>query len=496
MLYRLFLMELRYALKNSLLWFMAGYVAIETYFKGLEFFRNARTSLAIVPLKEEWGYRASSFPLYLYMLIAAVFICHFFNRDKRYGVRSVVFAKESSTFNFVLSRTLGIGVALCMAYAVGVLVGVCILGFVSGCYPISSALFSGICLNGFPALLAWTITVVCLSILFRDIKVFVFPVVLMWFVGQVFSAVSLTLSHTELALISHSNPLTNSSFLWHLIKIPGITLLFFWLSVRFLDYQRLGLYLQGSKEHTDRSGQKASRGRCNLIPNLCLARTVYDLKVALGAKLIVGVLGSIALPFLIFGPFSPASKIISSGNTYFPIAFSELFLPLIGLLVSSGTWDLEERISLWDVVCAMPGGKRGLLRQKLMATLTYFVTVLVVYVITLKLLVPYISLTSTALILGASMIFISVLAMCISWLTGQSFVGYGISGIIVVAALLMEEKFPWFISPVYVLAEYRFKAGVDRLFLNKTLLVLYSLAGLALVMCKFYSGRIRRSEAV
>jgi ABC-type transport system involved in multi-copper enzyme maturation permease subunit len=493
--YRLFVKELRYTLKSILLWLMAGYVVIDTYFKGIEFLGNARTSVVFASLAEEWGYRASCFPLYLYMLIAAVLIYYCFNRDERYGVRSLVFTKEISTHEIVLSRTLGIGVALCVAYTVGVLVGISILGMMNGYYPTPSALFYGLCLNAFPALFAWSTTVVCLSIRLGDLKVLVFPVVLVWFLGQVFPGVSLILSHTELAVIFCSDSFVNPIFLWHVIKILGVSMLLFWLGVDFLNCQLLGLDFQGPKGDRKRLNEEASKKVHELISNLWLARTVYDFKVALGAKLIGGVVGSIALPFLIFGPFSPASRISSSGNTYFAIAFSELFLPLIGLLVSSGTLDLEDRIGLLDVVVAMPGGKRGLLRQKLATIVSYFAAVLVVYVITLKVLVPHISMLSTGLILGASMMFVSVLAMCISWLSGHPLVGYGISGIIVVSGLLMEEQFPWFISPVYILAEYTTKVGVDRLILNKVLLVLYSIAGLALVMYKFCRGRTRRGEA-
>ena len=74
MLYRLFKKELRYALGSVFLWLMSVYVVLETFAKGSEFFRNGRLNPIFVSLTEEWGYRTTSFPLYLYMLAGAVFL--------------------------------------------------------------------------------------------------------------------------------------------------------------------------------------------------------------------------------------------------------------------------------------------------------------------------------------------------------------------------------------------------------------------------------------
>jgi hypothetical protein len=142
----------------------------------------------------------------------------------------------------------------------------------------------------------------------------------------------------------------------------------------------------------------------------------------------------------------------------------------------------------------MPEGKRNLLRQKLVGIISYFAAVLIVYVIALKVFVPQVSMVSAILILGASMVFVSVLAMCISWLSGQVLVGYGVAGILIVAALFLEDRFPWFLSPVYVLAESTKKAGIDRLMLNKILLLLYSITGLVPVLNRLYGSRKHRSE--
>jgi hypothetical protein len=492
MLYRLFKKELRYALGSVFLWLMSVYVVLETFAKGSEFFRNGRLNPIFVSLTEEWGYRTTSFPLYLYMLAGAVFLHSAFNRDERYGVRPVLFARKVSTPVIVLSRVLGIGVALCVAYTAGVFGGNIILSVIRGYYPAVTVLLYGLFFNVFPALIVWSVVVVCLSIWAGDLKVLAFPVVLAWFFGQVFNFFSLALTHTELGLSVNAGFLRDSVFLLHVVKMLGIGVLFYFLSVRLLNVRRIGLHSHGLRGKKKEFNEKSKEP--GLMASAWKAQICYDFKVILGWKLLIGVIGSILLAFLIFGPLSPVSRSDLAGNTYFPIAFSELFLPVIGLLVSGGMLDLEERIKLWDVIAVMPEGKRNLLRQKLVGIISYFAAVLIVYVIALKVFVPQVSMVSAILILGASMVFVSVLAMCISWLSGQVLVGYGVAGILIVAALFLEDRFPWFLSPVYVLAESTKKAGIDRLMLNKILLLLYSITGLVPVLNRLYGSRKHRSE--
>jgi hypothetical protein len=117
-----------------------------------------------------------------------------------------------------------------------------------------------------------------------------------------------------------------------------------------------------------------------------------------------------------------------------------------------------------------------------------------VYALWLHIFIPSVPLTRILGVLFPSMLILSGLSIAIGAFSRSPFWAYAVSLAYWGAAYQLQEKFPWFLSPVYQLAEYTFKLRQDLLWKNKIILLVAGTAAMGLGLWKTLRNPVKRHE--
>jgi hypothetical protein len=137
-----------------------------------------------------------------------------------------------------------------------------------------------------------------------------------------------------------------------------------------------------------------------------------------------------------------------------------------------------------EIINQRPGGEGKALEQKLVGLSTYLVSTCLVYSLWLHIFLPGLSFLKAFGVLFPSMVALGGLSILIGSFSPSVIWAYASSMGYWGAAYYLQEKFPWFLSPLYHLAEYSFKYRQDLLWKNKTILLVVGTAATVMGLWK------------
>lgn len=311
-----------------------------------------------------------------------------------------------------------------------------------------------------------------LSLWLKELKTLVFPVAALWMILYTFPQTS---------LFSIQPPF--DGVLWGQIgrSILLLTGAVLWCNI-----------LIGRERNGVTAGERRrSQRRFGVQKSAFWGKLWLDLKISLGKKMLISVACSIGLSFILFGPWGPGANSSPQVRQFFGLAFSEFFFPLLGLMIAGDILTRDENLLIRELILSLPNGGEKLLVQKLTGLSAFLFITSTVYALSSSLLVRWISFSQALIVIFPPMLLISSLVIWVDFITKKRYMGYGTAIFYWFGAYLLEERFPWFLSPLYHLSEYNFKLGQDLLLANKLIITLISALALAFVLLRNYKKPVK-----
>jgi hypothetical protein len=470
----LFFKELKHnvrSLSASILFVMT---TLLTYSGGTEYaaregLSEELTQLGFEAMGQEWALRASLGAVGFPLLAATVIVWLFSNRDRRCKFAPLVWAKPIKTTELVLKRLLANAIAVLIPCLFGVLAGVLLVGLMGGLWPDAGLLWQSMLLNLLPGITAWVVLVSAVTTVLPEPKAWVFPLVILWLILTNIPATSMFWFYRSIG-----NPLSpvSSVQVWlRVVYCCVVAGLSFAILVWAAERERVNPASARVKQRKARQLQVA--------PSAAAGRVKLALKITLGARLWIALLGVSGLAILLASPIGLLKGKPVSVKEYFILAFSELLFPLLGLLIAPGMLPSPEK-NMEDIIRQRPGGEGKLLEQKLIGLSTYLLATCLVYALWLSVFVPSISVARAFGVLFPPMLLMSGLSILMGVLWGNALWAYTICLSLWGSAYYLQERFPWFLSPVYHLAEYSYKLRQDLLWENKLIVLFVGITAIAI----------------
>lgn len=458
------LKEFRYNLRHFSGLLLFALSALLTYSEGMEYasrggVTNAALERGIAAVAQEWAHRTSIAGVGFPLLAATGLVWLHCSRDRRHGFSSLVFVRPIRTGQLVMQRVVPIiGVAL-TTYLAGLFAGIMLVGLVAGLWPDAGILVLTILLNLVPGFVAWILVVCMVTTVLPDVKSWIFPLVILWLV-----LINIPVTSMFWFYRSIDYPLNPT-------RDPGV-----WLKIMYCFFvagiSYAVLVWAVGRERVDGMwtwARPKKAGDFYVALNALGGRLRLALKITIGTKLYIALGGVTILAVVMISPFGILMHQPLYVKEYFVPAFSELLFPLVGLLVTSGFLPISGGME--EIIMQRPGGEGKLLEQKLVGLGTYLLLTCLTYSLWTKVFLPTTSLVKAFGTLFPSVLFLSGLAILTGVTFRSTFWSYVVCLAYWGAAYVLQERFPWFLSPIYHLAEYSFKMRQDLLWTNKITLL-------------------------
>lgn len=476
----IFRRELKFNLYSLWTAILVVFSCLLTLSGGIEY--AAREGLAPTAMAQEWAHRTTFAAVGLPVLALTVAVWFHASRDRRYGSASLIFVRPVSTRRLVAARLAALSAGVLLPHLAGVFAGVLLVGLLKGLWPDGGLLLQSTVLNLVPGLTALVVLAYAVTCVLPDLRVWVFPVAVLWLLLVNVPATSLFWFYRTI-----DKPLfpLGDTKVWLRIAYAAVVaaaacLVLFWTAER----QRTGCAL---------SVFRSTRVKeFRVLGNPLAGRFRYALKTTLGSRLPVALLGVTGLAVVMTSPFGILRSQPDYVREYFSLAFSELLFPLIGLLVTYGF--AADRYGMSEIIYQKPRGEGKALEQKLFGLGTYLLATCLVYSLWLHLFQPSVPFVQALLVLFPSMLLFCGLSILVGAFCCSTLGAYAVSLAYWGAAYYLQDKFPWFLSPLYHLAEYSFKLQQDLLWQNKTILLVLGTAAAAVGLWKTMTRPVTPNE--
>ena len=473
----IFIRELQYNLYSLWTLILLALSSLLTHSGGVEYAsRDAVTAaaaeLGIATMAQEWAHRTSFAAVGLPLLAVTVVVWFSGSRDRRYRFSSLVNVKPIRTFGLVAARLAAVVCGVLIPHLSGVIAGVLVVGLTQGLWPDFGIFLQSMALNLIPGLTAWVAVVFMATSILPDLKLWVFPVVILWLVLVNVPSTSMFWFYRSIGNPLHpcADPQVWARVVYSFLVAAASFFILLWAVERQRVDQRLPALQQ-------RARRDFSVAQSPLAGRLRLA-----LKITLGAKLPISLLTVTGLAVFLVSPWGILKHQPLEVKQYFTLAFSELLFPLVGLLVTYGI--VADQHNMAEIINQRPGGEGKALEQKLVGLSTYLVSTCLVYSLWLHIFLPGLSFLKAFGVLFPSMVALGGLSILIGSFSPSVIWAYASSMGYWGAAYYLQEKFPWFLSPLYHLAEYSFKYRQDLLWKNKTILLVVGTAATVMGLWK------------
>jgi hypothetical protein len=489
MIVTLVLKELKYSLRNMFTLVLFVISAILTHAGGVEYvarggITQGAAQLGIISMAQEWAHRTSLAAVGFPLLAVSVMVWLQSSRDRRCNFASLVYVRPLKTAHLVAMRVGGVVGGLLAPYFGGVFAGVLSTGLVKGLWPDLNLFLQSMFLNLLPGFIAWVVVVSMVTTILPDLKSSIFPLVILW-------------------LLLTNIPGTSLFWFYRSIDFPLQPLADFkvWLRVAYafvvlgIAYiLLLGATTRQRVGETWVFARKRQEKRFRVAASPLGGRLRLAIKITLGTKLYVALLGVTGLALFLVSPLGVLKSQPSYVKEYFTLSFSELLFPFLSLLVTYGLLPSQGKQGMADLVCQRPGGEGRLLEQQLVGLGTYLLLTCLLYSWWLHVFVPSIPFAKAFCVLLPSVILICGLFIMAGVVGKNVLSAYVMSLTYWGAAYYLQEKFPWFLSPVYHLSEYSFKLQRDLLWNNKLIILMVGTGLLALSLGKTQGRLVRMNE--
>jgi hypothetical protein len=482
-----FIKELKYNLRSIWTVILFALSSVLTFVEGMQYAGRGEVTppaaeLGLTTMAQEWAHRTTFAAVGLPLLAVTVAVWFQGSRDRRYHFSSLVQVRPVRSGRLMASRLVSAVCGVLVPHLGGVTAGVVLVGLVQALWPDFGLFIQSTVLNLMPGFLAWVALVYMLTSVVPDLKVWIFPVIILWLFLINVPSTSLFWFYRSIASPMHpaADPLVWRRVVY-CILVTGLSyalLLWSW------ERQRAGHSLFHFRTHRTRGFR--------VVQDPVTGRLKLALKITLGSKLYVALLGVTGLAVFLASPFGILQNQPLYVREYFSLAFPELLFPLIGLLVTYSF--VADRHSIAEIIYQRPGGEGKALEQRLVGLGTYLLSTCLVYALWLHIFIPSVPLTRILGVLFPSMLILSGLSIAIGAFSRSPFWAYAVSLAYWGAAYQLQEKFPWFLSPVYQLAEYTFKLRQDLLWKNKIILLVAGTAAMGLGLWKTLRNPVKRHE--
>ena len=478
--------ELKYNLRSMFTLVLLVLSGLLTHSAGVEYASRSgitaeAAQLGIRTAAQEWAHRTSLSAVGFPLLAATAIVWLYGTRDRRNNFASLVYTRPVETPRLVASKVAGLVSGILLLFLGGVVAGVLTTGIATGLWPEPGLFVQSLLFNLLPGLVAWTVLVLTVTAVLPDLKSSIFPLVVLWLLLTNIPASSMFWFYRSID--QPLTPLRNLGVWMRIVYSAAVTAASYLLLLWAVDRRRTGCAWSLGRRHRRRNFRVA--------PSPLMGRLGLAVRITAGTKLYIALLGVTGLALLLASPFGMLRGQPMYVKEYYSLAFSELLFPLLGLLIAYDLLPPVGAQSMEEIIKQRPGGEGQLLQQKLIGLGAYLAVNCLLYSLWLQVFVPSISFLQALGVLFPSVLFLSSLAVALVVVCKSVFVAYVISLVYWWVSYSLQETFPWFLSPVYHLAEYSFKLQKDLLWANKLIVLMVGIGFLAYSLGKTLGRPVR-----